>query len=144
MWCWPLSLWQLCFCRADNRYLQNGSKFPGSLCFRFCEDEYIHGPVRERKVYAGMDSLLLGLVAGLYAYDGNVCGKDFQRADHTECGVGTTDMGSLGCCVSFMIFGGYSLFLQETGRVILHPFCRVKGRAPPLWRFCRLCPCRSL
>lgn len=37
--------------------------------------------------------------------------------------------GSLGCCVSFMIFGGYSLFLQETGRVDLASILQSEGQS---------------
>ena len=37
--------------------------------------------------------------------------------------------GSLGCCVSFMIFGGYSLFLQETGRVDLASILLSEGQS---------------
>lgn len=37
--------------------------------------------------------------------------------------------GSLGCCLSFMVFGGYSLFLQKTGRVDLVSILENKGQS---------------
>lgn len=42
---------------------------------------------------------------------------------------GQLKWGSLGCCVSFMIFGGYSLFLQETGRVDLASILQSEGQS---------------
>lgn len=37
--------------------------------------------------------------------------------------------GSLGCCFSFMIFGGYSLYLQKSGRVDLVSILNNEGQS---------------
>lgn len=37
--------------------------------------------------------------------------------------------GSLGCCFSFMVFGGYSLYLQKSGRVDLVSILNTKGQS---------------
>lgn len=37
--------------------------------------------------------------------------------------------GSLGCCFSFMVFGGYSLYLQKSGKVDLVSILKSKGQS---------------
>ena len=52
--------------------------------------------------------------------------------------------GSLGCCVSFMIFGGYSLFLQETGRVDLASILQSQGQSAAIVAILRTLPMPKL
>lgn len=52
--------------------------------------------------------------------------------------------GSLGCCVSFMIFGGYSLFLQETDRVDLASILQSQGQSAAIVAILRTLPMPKL
>lgn len=52
--------------------------------------------------------------------------------------------GSLGCCVSFMIFGGYSLYLQYTGIVDLASILETQGQSAAFIAILETLPMKNL
>lgn len=52
--------------------------------------------------------------------------------------------GSLGCCVSFMIFGGYSLYLQYTGTVDVAFILETQGQSAALMAILETLPLKNV